>query len=44
MLPVSALHFFVTMAYVVLTLGALKAFAITFHDRPIGQALGFLTF
>ena len=21
-----------------------KAFAITFHDRPIGQALGFLTF
>lgn len=44
MIPVSALHFLVTMAYLILALAGLKVLAVKFHDRPSGEALGFLTF
>lgn len=44
MIPVSAMHFLVTSAYVILLLAILKMIAVRFKDRPIGQALGFLTF
>lgn len=44
MLPVSALHFLVTLAYLILGLAALKVIAIKNAERPFGQALGVLTF
>lgn len=44
MLPVSGLHFLVTLAYIVLGLFALKVVAVRLHDRPSGEALGFLLF
>lgn len=44
MIPVSGLHFLVTLAYLILAMGGLKIAAVALHDRPVGQALGFLLF
>ena len=44
MLPVSAIHFLVTLAYLIIGLAGLKLIAIKLHDKPSGQALGVLTF
>ncbi len=44
MLPVSGLHFLVTLAYLILGLFFLKYLAVKFHETPFGEALGFLTF
>ena len=44
MLPVSALHFLVQLAYLLLGLFVLKSVAIRNSDNALGKALGFLTF
>lgn len=44
MLPVSMLHFLVTLAYVILAMTFLKMVAIKRHKTPSGQALGVMTF
>jgi hypothetical protein len=44
MLPVSGLHFLVTLAYLILGMFGLKFLAVQFHDTSAGKALGFLTF
>lgn len=44
MLPVSGLHFLVSLAYLVLGLFVLKFAAVKLHDTAAGEALGFLTF
>lgn len=44
MLPVSALHFLVTLAYFFLAMGAVKVSAIALHNRSLGGALAFLAF
>ena len=38
MLPVSAMHFLVSLAYLVLGLGALKVLAIRYAATPAGKA------
>jgi hypothetical protein len=44
MLPISAMHFLVNLAYLILGLGALKVVAVRYADTSAGKALGFLTF
>lgn len=44
MIPVSAMHFLVSLAYLVLGLGVLKLIAVRYADSAAGKALGFLTF
>lgn len=44
MLPVSGLHFLVSLAYLVLGLFFLKFLAVKLHNTSAGEALGFLTF